>query len=62
MLGKTITNKLAISSATDTLLKTQIYVDVFLIEEYEYAALQKELLIAQFVERFKTTNFGKPYL
>ena len=43
--GKTITNKLAVSSATDTLLKTQIFVDVFLKEGYEYAALREELLI-----------------
>ena len=30
----------------DTLLKTQIFVDVLPMEEYEYAALRKELLIA----------------
>ena len=41
-LGKTITNKLAVSSTTDT----QIFVDVFPIEKYEYAALRKKLLIA----------------
>ena len=34
----------------DALLKTQIFVDVFLIEEYEYAALRKELLIFHFIE------------
>ena len=45
-LGKTITNKLAVSGTTDTSFKTQIFVDVFPIEEYEYAALRKKLLIA----------------
>ena len=29
------------------LLKTQIFVDVFPIEDLEYAALRKELVIAQ---------------
>ena len=43
----------------DTLPKTHIFVDVFLIEEYEYAALQQELLIAHFMKRFKTNNLGK---
>ena len=43
---KTIANKLAVSSTTDTLLKTQIFADVFPIEDLEYAALQKELVIA----------------
>ena len=61
-VSKSTTNKLAVSSTTDTLLENQVFVDVFLIEEYEYAALWKELLIAPFVERFKTTNLGKPYL
>ena len=37
-----MTNKLAVSSTTDTLLKNQIFVDVFLVEDYEYNALQKE--------------------
>ena len=46
----------------DTLLKTQISVDVFLIEVYEYAALQKELFIAHFIEGFKTNNSEKPHL
>ena len=36
---KTITNKLAVSSTTDTLLKTQIFIDVFSIEDLEYATL-----------------------
>ena len=43
----------------DTLLKTQVTVDVFLIEGYGYAALQKELPIAPFVECFKATRLGK---
>ena len=41
-----ITIKLAVSRTTDTFLKTRIFVDVFLIEEYEHAALRKKLLIA----------------
>ena len=45
-----------------TLLKNQIFVDVFLIEDYGYAALGKKLLIVPFVERCKTANLGKPYL
>ena len=43
---KTITNELAVSSTTKSLLKTQNFVDVFPIEEYEYVALRKEVLIA----------------
>ena len=54
-------NKLAVSSTTDTLLKNHIFVDTFLIEDYEYNALRKELLVAPFVEHFKTTALGKPY-
>ena len=46
----------------DTLFKTQIFVEVFLREEYEYAVLRKELLIPPFVEHFKTINLGKSYL
>ena len=45
-----------------TLLKNQIFVDVFLIEDYGYAALRKKLLIVPFVERCKTANLGKAYL
>ena len=37
-----MTNKLAVSSTTDTLLKNQIFVDVFLVEDHEYNALRKE--------------------
>ena len=40
LLGKSISNKLAASSTTDTLLKTQIIVDFFPIESYEHAVLQ----------------------
>ena len=61
LLGKIITNKLAVSCTADTFLKNQIFVDVFETEDYEYAALRKELLIARFVERFKTITLGKPY-
>ena len=43
----------------DTLLKTQLLVEVFLIQGYEYAALQKGLLIARFVEHFKIITLGK---
>ena len=53
--------KLAVSSSTDTLFKNQIFVYVFLLEDNEYNALRKELLVAPFVEHFKTTALGKPY-
>ena len=43
-------------------LKNQIFVDVFLIEDYEYAALRKGLFIAPFAKRFNTTTLGNPYL
>ena len=43
-------------------MNTQIFVDVFLIEVYEYAALRKELLIVHFIQRFKKNNLGNPYL
>ena len=54
-------NKVAVSNTTDTLRKNQIFVDAFLIEDYEYNALRKELLVAPFVEHFKTTTLGKLY-
>ena len=62
LVGKTVTNKLEVSSTTGTSLKTQIFIDVFLIETYEHAALREELLIDHFIESFKTNNLGKPYL
>ena len=61
MLAKIITAKLAVSSTTDASLNNPIFVDVFLIEEYEYAALPKGPLIAPFRERFKGTTLGKAY-
>ena len=61
LLGKIISNKLAVSSTMDTLLKSQIFVDIFEIENYKYAALRKKLLISTFVERFKITTLGKCY-
>ena len=56
-----VTNKLDVSSTTDTLLKNLFFVDVFETEDYEYAALWKELLIAPFLEGFKTITLGKNY-
>ena len=46
LLGKTSANNVAISITTDTLLKSQISVDVFAIEDLEYVALRKELFIS----------------
>ena len=54
-------NKIAVTITTDTLLKNHIFVDAFLIEDYEHNALQKELLVAPLVEHFETTTLGKPY-
>ena len=51
-------SKVPLQVSTDTFLEYQVFV-VFLIESYEYAALQKELLIAPFVERFKIITFSK---
>ena len=62
LLSKSITNKIAVSSKRGTLFKNQIFIGVFVIEHYEYAALRKELLLAPFVELFKTTNLRKLYL
>ena len=59
LLGKVITNKLTVSSSTDTLLKNQIFGDVFEEEDHKYAALRKELLIAPIVEHLKITTLGK---
>ena len=53
LLSKIITNKLTVSSTTDNLLENQIFIDVFLIEHDEYAALQKDLLIDLFVKLLK---------
>ena len=61
LLSKSITNKLAIDNTMDTQLKNQIFIDVFLIEDYEYAAQRKELLITTFGERFKATTLGKSH-
>ena len=44
LLGKSINKKLAVSSTNETFPKNQVFVDVFLIKNYEYAALQKGLL------------------
>ena len=62
LLSKFISNKLTVSSTTDTFLENQIFIDVFLIEHDEYAALRKELLIDLFLKLFKTTNLEKPFL
>ena len=62
LLSKSVNNKLAVSSTTETFLKNQIFVDVFPIDDYEYAALWKGFLIAPFVERFQTTTLRNPYL
>ena len=53
ILDKSITNKLTVNSTTGTLLKNQIFVDVFLVEDYEYNALRKEsqLLWESFTDR-----------
>ena len=52
-----------------TLIKNQIFVDVFEIEDYQHlliegyvqGALWKELLIAPFVKHFKTTTLRKSH-
>lgn len=59
LFGKSITIKLAVKSTLNTLLKNQIFVDVFEIKNNWYAALRKELLIAIFVECFKKITLGK---
>ena len=59
LVDKTTTNKLAVSNTTDTSLKSQISIDVFLIEEYGYVPLRKELLIAHFAKRFKIATLGR---
>ena len=56
LVDKSITNKLKVSSSTNALLKNQMFVDVFLIEDCENVPLRKELLIAPFVKHFKTTT------
>ena len=38
-----------------------IFVNILLTEDYIQGALQKELLIATFVELFETITLGKPY-
>ena len=47
------------ASTWKNLLKNWISVDFFLVEGYGQAALQKELRIAPFVERFKVTTQGR---
>ena len=44
LLGKSINKKLAVNSTNETFPKNQVFVDVFLIKNYEYAALRKGLL------------------
>ena len=61
-LAKIINKKLAVSNTADTLFKNQIFIEVFEKENYEYAALRKELFIGPFVERFKTTTLTKTLL
>ena len=40
--------------------KHYIFAEVFLIESYVEGALRKKLLMAPFVERFKTATLGNP--
>ena len=47
------------ASAWNNLLKHWISVNFFLVEGYGQGALQKELHIAPFVERFKTSTLGR---
>ena len=47
---------LCIRCSTNTLRKNQIFVDLLLIEVYEYAALRQELFIVPFVEVLTTTK------
>ena len=42
-------------------MDNKIFVDVFLTEGYEYAALRKGLPISPFVERFNTATLGNSY-
>ena len=71
-MTKSISNKLAVSSARDTLLENQIFVDV--LEDYEYNVLpkkrqrfqenltnKKELFFAPLVECFKKNAKGKSF-
>ena len=46
-------------SISSNLLKHSIFVYLLLIEDYEQVALQKELIIVTFVERFKTAILRK---
>ena len=48
--------------AWNNLLKLCISAEFLLLEGYVQGALQKELHIAPFVERFKTATLGKSYL
>ena len=59
LLGEVITNKLAVSSSTDNLLKNQIFGDIFEEEDYKYAILRKKLLVAPIVEHVNITTLGK---
>ena len=56
LLGKVLSNKLSVSSTTDTLLKNQTFVAGFLTEDYEHPFLRKEQFIALFVKSFKTAT------
>ena len=40
LLGKIITNRLAVCSTTDTLIKIQSFVDVIEIEDYEHLLME----------------------
>ena len=42
-------------------IKSFLFVHLFLPEDYEQGALQKELIIALLMERFKTATFRKSY-
>ena len=49
------------ASPWNKLLKRCISVDFLLVKCYVQGALRKELLLAPFVERFKTATLGKSY-
>ena len=49
------------ASPWNKLLKRCISVEFLLVKGYVQGALRKELLLAPFVERFKTATLGKSY-
>ena len=48
-------------NTSSNIIKIFIFIHLLLLEDYEQGALQKELITAPLMERFKTATFRRSY-